>query len=146
MLVQGLRNHLAGNIHCTPMAALRTLAITLLLTSGVGLGGAVAQEKSATEKSATEKPATEKSPPEKPAVESLDPQHAQKMKAGLELFQKDVRPVLVGRCVKCHGGEMTEGEFDLNTREALLKASENGPQVVAGKPQESRLLKLIRQE
>ncbi|MFM8253444.1 MAG: DUF1549 domain-containing protein, partial [Planctomycetota bacterium] len=141
MLVQGLRNHLAGNIHCTPLEALRTLAITLLLTSGVGLGAAVAQENPA-----TEKPATEKSPPEKPAAESLDPQHAQKMKAGLELFQKEVRPVLVGRCVKCHGGEMTEGEFDLNTREALLKASENGPQVVAGKPQESRLLKLIRQE
>ncbi len=78
-----------------------------------------------------------------PAATPLDPQHVAKVKQGLELFQKEVRPVLVGRCVKCHGGDKTEAQFDLNTREGLLKAGADGVQVVAGKPAESRLVKLI---
>ncbi|MFO0871460.1 MAG: PSD1 and planctomycete cytochrome C domain-containing protein [Pirellulales bacterium] len=77
---------------------------------------------------------------------ATDPAHAAQMKAGLDLFQKEVRPVLIGRCVKCHGGDKTEGEFDLNTREALLKGGAEGVAVVAGKPTESRLLRLIRRE
>ncbi|MFO0904317.1 MAG: PSD1 and planctomycete cytochrome C domain-containing protein [Pirellulales bacterium] len=80
------------------------------------------------------------------APEPVDPEHAAKMKAGLELFQKDVRPVLIGRCVKCHGGDATEGGFDLNTRETLLKSGDSGPQVVAGKAAASRLMKLIAHE
>ncbi|HND51654.1 MAG TPA: DUF1549 domain-containing protein, partial [Pirellulaceae bacterium] len=76
----------------------------------------------------------------------LDPDHAAKMKAGVDLFQKEVRGVLIGRCVKCHGGDKTEGEFDLNTREALLKGGAEGPAVVAGKSDGSRLMKLIKHE
>ncbi|MFO0819109.1 MAG: PSD1 and planctomycete cytochrome C domain-containing protein [Pirellulales bacterium] len=76
----------------------------------------------------------------------VDPDHVAKIKAGTELFQKEVRPVLVGRCVKCHGGDKTEGEFDLNTREALLKGGAEGVAVVAGKPAASRLMKLITHE
>ena len=116
------------------------ISLALLLATSALLPSAVQSQPPAA------KPVAQNEAAESPAPEKLDPQHAQKMKAGVELFQKEVRPVLVGRCVKCHGGETTEGEFDLNTREGLLKASENGAQVVAGKPQDSRLLKLIRQE
>ena len=80
---------------------------------------------------------------EEPAQPPLDPQHAAKMKAGLELFQKDVRQVLVGRCVKCHGGGKTEGKFDLNTREALLKGGEEGAAIKLGDAKQSRLVRLI---
>ena len=45
--------------------------------------------------------------------------------------------------MKCHGGEKTEAQFDLNTRDGLLKPGVDGVQVVAGKPAESRLMKLI---
>lgn len=75
-----------------------------------------------------------------------DPDHVVKIKAGLELFQRDVRPVLIGRCVKCHGGDKTEGEFDLNTREGLLKGGAEGLAVVSGKPSDSRLMRLVTHE
>ena len=88
-------------------------------------------------------PAAHAQPPAAPAPALLDPQHVAKVKQGLELFQKEVRPVLAGRCVKCHGGDKTEAQFDLNTREGLLKAGPDGVQVVSGKPAESRLMKLI---
>lgn len=79
-------------------------------------------------------------PGNQPAV---DAEHAANMKRGLAVFRKDVRPVLIGRCVKCHGGESSEAELDLNTREALLKGSYNGPVVVPGKASESRFYKVV---
>ena len=39
---------------------------------------------------------------------SVDPAHAKQRAAGLELFKKEVRQILVARCVKCHGGEKLE--------------------------------------
>lgn len=82
------------------------------------------------------------------AVEAATPlpaDHAERMAKGLKLFQSDVRGLLVENCLKCHGGEKTKGELDLNTREALLKGGAEGPSVVIGKAKESRLYKLIAQ-
>ena len=92
---------------------------------------------------AAQVPLAAQAPPAAQAPLPLDPEHVAKVKQGLELFQKEVRPVLAGRCVKCHGGEKTEAQFDLNTRDGLLKPGVDGVQVVAGKPAESRLMKLI---
>jgi mono/diheme cytochrome c family protein len=72
--------------------------------------------------------------------------HAQKMTRGLEVFRKDVRPLLGEHCLKCHGGEKTKGDFDLSTREGLLHAGEEGPAVKAFDAAGSRLIKLIRHE
>ena len=72
--------------------------------------------------------------------------HAEQMAASLELFKSDVGPLLVAHCLKCHGGEETHGEFDLSTREGLVKGGEQGPAVVVGKPGESLLLALVRHE
>jgi len=71
------------------------------------------------------------------------PDHAARMKASRELFQKEVRQVLAGRCVKCHGGEKVESEFDLSTREGLLRGGAEGPAVELENAQASRLLSLI---
>jgi hypothetical protein len=54
--------------------------------------------------------------------------------------------LLVQHCVKCHGGEKTKGEFDLTTREGLIKGGEQGSAIVPGKPAESLLVRLIRHE
>ncbi len=72
--------------------------------------------------------------------------HPEQMAASLELFKGPVRSLLTQHCVKCHGGDETHGEFDLTTREGLLKGGEQGPAVVVGKPAESLLVKLIRHE
>jgi mono/diheme cytochrome c family protein len=83
---------------------------------------------------------------DQPPKEPVDPAHAKLRAAGLDLFKKEVKQILVGRCVKCHGGEKTEGKFDLTTREGLLKGGETGVAIEIGKSKSSLLLKLIRQE
>jgi hypothetical protein len=64
----------------------------------------------------------------------------------LTLFIDHVRPLLLQECVKCHGGEKIKGDFDLTTRESLLHPGQDGPVVVPGKSNDSRLMKLIRHE
>ena len=69
--------------------------------------------------------------------------HAQKMSKGLELFKSDVRAVFTQHCIKCHGGEKTNGELDLTTREGLLKGGSQGPTIEVGRSTESLLYQLI---
>jgi mono/diheme cytochrome c family protein len=81
-----------------------------------------------------------------PAAENppaVSTEHAERMAAGLALFKKDVRSVLVQQCVKCHGGKETESEFNLTTREGLLKGGTEGKAVEIGNAKASRLYKLI---
>ena len=61
-------------------------------------------------------------------------------------FEKQVRPLLVKHCIKCHGPRKQEGGLRLDSREAILKGGETGPAVVAGKPAESLLLEAVRYE
>ncbi len=63
---------------------------------------------------------------------------------GDEFFEKQVRPLLVERCVKCHGGDKTRGSLKLTSREAILQGGDTGPAVVPGKPDESLLVQLVR--
>jgi len=62
----------------------------------------------------------------------------------LELFEKNVRPVLVEKCVSCHGAEKQKGGLRLDTRVAILKGGERGPGIVPRKPTESLLVKAVR--
>ncbi|MBC8243134.1 MAG: DUF1549 domain-containing protein, partial [Verrucomicrobia bacterium] len=77
------------------------------------------------------------------ALADVAPDHAEKMANGLKLFKNGVSRTLKQHCVKCHGGEKTRGEFDLTTREALLKGGSEGVAIVPGNAKASRLLKLI---
>lgn len=58
-------------------------------------------------------------------------------------FHKDVKPILELSCIKCHGPDKQSGELQLHTRAALEKGGENGAVLVPGKPEESKLFKLI---
>ena len=69
--------------------------------------------------------------------------HAERLTRGLEVFQKQVRPLLTEHCVKCHGGEKTRSEFDLTTREGLLKGGAEGPAVSLYDARSSRLYQLV---
>src|SRR5436190_19921013 len=66
--------------------------------------------------------------------------------AGLEFFEKNVRPVLVRHCYSCHSAEAKKlkGGLRLDSRDGLLKGGDSGPAVVPGKPEESRLIKAVR--
>jgi len=76
----------------------------------------------------------------------VDAEHAEKMAAGLKLFREQVRGLLVGRCLECHGGEYTEAEFDLSTRDALLRGGAAGKAIQPGSAAKSRLVQLITHE
>ena len=67
--------------------------------------------------------------------------------AGLEFFEKHVRPVLVENCYKCHSAETekgVKGGLRLDTKELLLKGGDTGPAIVPGVPEKSLLIKAIQ--
>src|SRR5688500_2737071 len=67
--------------------------------------------------------------------------------AELELYEKQVQPILAAKCLKCHGGEAkVASEFYLTSRAAVLRGGELGPAVDFAKPDESQLLTAIRYE
>ncbi len=61
----------------------------------------------------------------------------------LEMFEKQIRPLLVEHCLKCHGPEKQEGGLSLATRELLVKGGDSGAALAAGKPKESLLVKAV---
>ncbi len=63
-----------------------------------------------------------------------------------EFFERQVRPVLAGTCVKCHGAVKASGGLRLDSREAILKGGESGPAVVPGDPKHSLLIRAIGHE
>ena len=63
--------------------------------------------------------------------------------AAVDFFEKEVRPLLVEKCLACHGGKKTHGGLSLTSRAALLEGGDSGPVVVPGKPAESLLIKAI---
>ncbi len=65
--------------------------------------------------------------------------------AGLEFFEKKVRPVLVEHCYKCHSAQAkkVKGGLLLDSREGLLRGGDTGPALVPGKPEQSRLIEAI---
>ncbi len=61
----------------------------------------------------------------------------------IKLFESKVRPVLVARCLKCHGEAQQKGQLRLDSREAVMKGGESGEVVVSGKPGDSLLIEAI---
>ncbi len=64
--------------------------------------------------------------------------------AGLEFFEKNIRPIFVEHCYECHGGEDIKGGVRLNASAGWIHGGDSGPAVVAGKPDESLLVEAIR--
>src|SRR5688572_3196673 len=54
-------------------------------------------------------------------------------------FERDVAPILVRRCLECHGGPQPKGKLDLTTRAGALKGGRSGPAVVPGDSKASEL-------
>jgi mono/diheme cytochrome c family protein len=79
-------------------------------------------------------------------AQDLPPDHAERMTRGLELFQKQIKGILLDNCVNCHGGDKTKAELNMVTREGLLKGGVDGVVVVPFKSKASRLLRLVRHE
>src|SRR5215213_9060388 len=81
------------------------------------------------------------------AVAGVPPLTAAEPAGSPEFFETKVRPVLVEHCLKCHGdtkGKEPKGGLRLDGRESALKGGDNGPALVPGDPDKSRLVEAIR--
>jgi len=76
-----------------------------------------------------------------PAVPAIRPVA---VKPGEISFAADVAPLLQEHCLKCHGGDETEANLSMATFEALLKGGRSTGAVVAGKGEDSLLVKKLR--
>ncbi|MGH7223362.1 MAG: DUF1549 domain-containing protein, partial [Gemmataceae bacterium] len=72
--------------------------------------------------------------------------HAANMAASQQLFTRTVRPWLEKNCLACHGGAKVKSEFNLSSRESLLKGGEKGVAVLPGRGANSPLVKYIRHD
>ncbi|HIE96511.1 MAG TPA: DUF1549 domain-containing protein, partial [Fuerstia sp.] len=57
-----------------------------------------------------------------------------------DFFEKNVRPLLVQKCLECHSGSTPEGSLLIDGIAALSQGGTSGPAVVPGKPAKSLLL------
>jgi mono/diheme cytochrome c family protein len=58
-------------------------------------------------------------------------------------FAKEIAPILVQRCVACHGASKPKGGLNLSSFDALSKGINNDPIFVPGKPEESMLVECL---
>ena len=66
--------------------------------------------------------------------------------AGVEFFEKRIRPVLVSECYQCHSKKnKVKGGLQLDTKIGWQRGGDSGAALVPGKPQKSLLIQAIRQ-
>lgn len=62
-------------------------------------------------------------------------------------FNTEIEPILINNCIDCHGPDEQESDFRVDRLASLLAGGNSGePAIVAGKPSNSFLLKLIRHQ
>ena len=64
----------------------------------------------------------------------------------LEFFEKNIRPVLVNSCYRCHSAQSAKlkGGLLVDSRDGLLKGGDTGPAIVPGDVGKSLLIKAVR--
>lgn len=65
-------------------------------------------------------------------------------RAGVDFLENKIRPVLVERCFKCHGGEKPQGKLRLDQRHFVLQGGKSGRVVLPIDPSGSLLIWAIR--
>ncbi len=62
-----------------------------------------------------------------------------------EFFEKKIRPVLAEKCYACHSSKSKSpmGGLALDTRAGLQRGGASGPEIVPGKPAQSRLITAV---
>ncbi len=81
----------------------------------------------------------------RPAVAEQPQPESPQRRAGLELFEKKIRPALIEHCYECHSADADEigGELLVDTREGLLTGGETGPAIEPGKPRDSLIIRAL---
>ena len=59
-------------------------------------------------------------------------------------FEQRVRPLLVAKCLECHGERDPEAGLSLVSRASVLQGGDSGPAAVPGQPAKSLLVEAVR--
>ncbi len=90
---------------------------------------------------AQQKPVPAKSPVQKAGAKALP------VKAIAEnpdvFWTNRVEPLLDKQCLKCHAGVRQQGGLDLRSLDTILRGGTSGPEIMPGKPDQSRILTYI---
>ena len=65
---------------------------------------------------------------------------------GTLVFSRDIAPILVANCARCHGGAMPKGQLSMASFNRLMKGGKSGAVLSAGDPDVSRLVQMIKRE
>jgi len=77
-------------------------------------------------------------------VVAFGPARAEPPSAGVEYFEKHIRPLFAEHCVNCHGPKKSMGGLRLDSKAAFAQGGDSGPAVSAKEPDKSLLLELVR--
>src|SRR5580704_15284057 len=61
-------------------------------------------------------------------------------------YARDVAPIFRKYCLGCHNAQEAQGGLVLETHSRVLRGGEHGAIVVAGKPSESRLIRVLERK
>jgi len=64
----------------------------------------------------------------------------------LELFEKQIRPLLVNHCYQCHGPDEAAGKLRLDTKAGWTRGGERGPVIAPGDPSASLLIRAVKHQ
>ncbi len=104
-------------------------------TSGVLLGARAATERVPTESCRAD---ASGQPPEPRGPVNADARSA--------TFVQEVRSIFKARCAECHSGEEPDGDFTFDRAEDYFRLYADAPLIVARRPDESMLLRIVRGE
>ena len=63
-----------------------------------------------------------------------------------DFFERSIRPVLLERCIECHGSAVQKSGLRLDSRKAVIEGGKNGAVVIPGNPNASKLITSIKHE
>ena len=58
-------------------------------------------------------------------------------------LESQILKLFEAKCSRCHGQKLRKADLNLSTPEGILKGSETGPVIVAGKPDDSPLYEMV---
>ena len=64
--------------------------------------------------------------------------------ASADFFEARIRPLLVRRCLRCHGSRKSGRGLRLDSRKSIIRGGKSGPALVGGKPATSLLIRAVR--
>ena len=64
----------------------------------------------------------------------------------IEFFETSVRPLLLDKCIDCHGPKKQHSGLRMDSMKSMLNGGDSGPAIVPFKPEESLLMEAVRRE